>query len=51
MQKKTGLILKLIVLCIIDTIIPVPIMGSTLVYVVLTRPSWFRDLVREVYGD
>ena len=50
MQKHTKLILTLAALCLIDLIIPIPILGLMLVYVVLEKPAWFRDLVHEVYG-
>lgn len=50
MQKQTKLVLILVALCLIDLVIPIPILGLMLVYVVLEKPVWFRDLVREVYG-
>jgi len=49
-QKQSKLVLKLAVLCLVDLVIPVPILGLILVYVVLEKPAWFRDLVQEVYG-
>lgn len=51
MSKRTQLLLTLIVLCLIDIVIPIPILGLLLVNVILTRPPWFRNLVHEVYGD
>ena len=50
MQKQTKLVLILVALCLIDLVIPIPILDLMLVYVVLEKPVWFRDLVREVYG-
>ena len=50
MQKQTKLVLILVALCLIDLVIPIPILGLMLVYVVLEKPVWFRDLVSEVYG-
>lgn len=42
----------LIALSLMDAIIPLfPIAGILLIYVVLERPSWFLDLVRELYGQ
>jgi len=38
------------VLCVVDLVVPIPILGLVLVYVVLEKPVWFRDLVQEVYG-
>jgi hypothetical protein len=49
-QKQTKLVLILVALCLIDLVIPIPILGLMLVYVVLEKPVWFRDLVSEVYG-
>ncbi|MFQ5858830.1 MAG: hypothetical protein ACE5LU_24790 [Anaerolineae bacterium] len=39
----------LIPLTFVDAIIPVPIVGVILLYVILVRPLWFSNLVREVY--
>ncbi len=50
MRKQSKLILVLAVLCLIDLVIPVPILGLILIYAVLEKPDWFRDLVQEVYG-
>lgn len=40
----------LIVLAIVDIFIPVPILALILIYVVLKKPRWFTELVREIYG-
>jgi len=50
MNLRTKLILVLIILCLVDTVIPVPILGLVLIHVILARPPWFRELVHEVYG-
>jgi len=49
-EKQTKLLLTLAALCLIDLVIPIPILGLMLVYVVLEKPTWFRNLVHEVYG-
>ena len=46
-QNKTILIL--ILLGLVDILIPIPIIGLILVYVVIQKPSWFMDLVQEIY--
>ena len=51
MDEKTKLLAGLGVMMIIDIFIPVPIIGLILVYVVLQRPPWFMNLVREVYKE
>ena len=38
------------VICVVDVVIPIPILGLILIYVVLQRPSWFADAVGEIYG-
>jgi putative effector of murein hydrolase LrgA (UPF0299 family) len=49
MTKKTRSLIALIVLSLVDAVIPVPIVGIILIFVLLQKPSWFQDLVREVY--
>lgn len=49
-KKQSQLILTLCVLCAIDLVVPIPILGLVLIYVVLEKPAWFREWVQEVYG-
>ena len=49
MSIKSKSLIVLIILCIMDVAIPIPILGMTLIYVVLQRPPWFSDVVRELY--
>ena len=49
MSIKTKSLLILIFLGIIDVVIPIPILGVILIYVVLQRPLWFANVVREIY--
>ncbi len=42
-------LILLIILCITDVVIPVPILGVTLIYIVLQKPLWFTDAVSKIY--
>ncbi len=44
------ILIALIILCLVDVVIPVPILGLILIYVVFQRPSWFMELVSEIYN-
>ena len=46
-QSKT--ILFLIISGIIDVVIPIPILAVVLIYVAVSKPPWFADVVREIY--
>ena len=50
MSPKTRVLVNLIALSIIDVVIPLPIVACILIYVVLRRPAWFTDMVRDIYG-
>ena len=50
MHIKTKTLITLVLLCVIDVIIPIPILGGILVYVVVRRPAWFAQAVRDIYG-
>jgi len=49
MNIRTKSILVLILLGMIDIAIPIPIIGLLLIYVIIQKPSWFQDLVQEIY--
>jgi len=49
MNIKTKALVFLIILGIIDMVIPLPIMGVILMYVVFQKPPWFADVVSEIY--
>ncbi len=51
MSPKTQVLITLIALALIDVILPVPIVALILIYVVLQRPTWFTDMVRDIYGS
>jgi hypothetical protein len=50
MSTTTKTLLFLIVLCLVDVVIPVPILGLILIYVVFQRPPWFMEMVSEIYN-
>jgi hypothetical protein len=49
MNIRTKSILVLILLGIVDVVIPIPIIGLMLIYVIVQKPSWFLDLTQEIY--
>lgn len=46
---RTKSILVLILLGMVDVVIPIPIIGLMLIYVIVQKPSWFLDLAQEIY--
>ena len=50
MSIKTKTLIFLIILGILDMVIPIPILGVVLIYVVFQRPPWFMDIVSEIYN-
>jgi len=51
MSIASKLLISLILLGIIDVIIPIPIVGVILIYVILKKPPWFREMVRAIYNE
>ncbi len=49
MKTQTKVLMYLITLALVDTVIPVPITGIVLLYVLYQKPDWFKELVDEVY--
>jgi hypothetical protein len=49
MNIKTKTLLGLVMIGLIDMVIPVPILGIVLFYVVLQKPPWFPEMVSEIY--
>ena len=41
----------MLVLAVIDIVIPLPICGAILIYVLLQKPPWFRRLVSAIYNE
>ena len=50
MNAKSKTIILLIVLCLVDIVIPIPIIGIILIYVVFQQPSWFKDMFNDIYN-
>lgn len=51
MTIKTKILIALLLLCLVDTVIPLPILGIILIYVLLQRPPWFKNVIAEIYGE
>ena len=49
MKTRTKTLLILIPLAILDALIPLPIVGFLLLYILISRPLWFLKLVREIF--
>ena len=50
MPLITKLLIYLLSFAILDLMIPLPIVALLLIYVLLEKPRWFYDLVKQVYG-
>jgi hypothetical protein len=48
-MTNTKLLAILVAFCLLDIIIPIPILGILLIYIVYDRPAWFMDMVQEIY--
>ena len=51
MKTGTKILLYLISLSLVDAVIPVPIIGIILIYILYQKPDWFRELVNDIYGN
>ena len=49
MKTSSKILIYLILFAIVDTIIPVPITTIILIYVLLEKPDWFKNLVLQIY--
>ena len=50
MSPRTQILIYVFLLILVDTIpLPLPVTALILLYVVLQRPVWFTDMVRQVY--
>lgn len=51
MKSNTQLLLWVVVLGLVDAIVPFfPVLALLLIYVILEKPPWFMDRVRELYA-
>lgn len=49
MTLKTQCLIGLSGLALVDIIIPIPILGIILIFVVIQKPTWFQNIVRDLY--
>ena len=49
MKPNTRILIYLIVLAFLDMIIPIPFTALVLIYVILEKPPWFKNLVTDIY--
>ena len=49
MTLRTQFLIYLVGLSIVDIVIPIPIVGLILIFVILQKPPWFKQLVCELY--
>ena len=50
MKIRTRALLALLLFAVRDSVIPIPIVASILVYALLARPSWFVELDQHIYA-
>ncbi|MBS1214707.1 MAG: hypothetical protein H6R26_3324 [Proteobacteria bacterium] len=50
MRAKTESVILLTIFMILD-ILPIPVLALVLLYVIFTRPPWFRSLVNRLYHE
>lgn len=49
MTVNTKSLITLTLLALVDVVIPIPVTGLILIYVILQQPVWFMGIVQEVY--
>ena len=49
MKTSTKILVYLVFIALADGIIPVPIAALLLIYVLYQKPSWFKEIVLEIY--
>ena len=50
MSTRIKYLIVLILLMVLDTL-PVPILGFIAMHVIISRPTWFREVVRKLYEE
>ena len=50
MLLRNQCILGLILFAVIDAIIPIPFAEIILLYILIKRPNWFREMIDRVYS-
>jgi hypothetical protein len=51
MKIHTKIMIYLSILALLDMVIPIPFTALMLIYVIVEKPAWFRDLVTEIYNS
>jgi hypothetical protein len=51
MTLKTQCLIGLTGLALVDIIIPIPILGAILIFVVIEKPAWFQNIVSDLYKE
>ena len=51
MKTRTKIIIYISVLALLDMVIPIPFTALILIYVILEKPPWFMDFVKEIYSS
>ncbi|MBN2010001.1 hypothetical protein JW960_11715 [candidate division KSB1 bacterium] len=49
MKTQNQLLIYLLVLAVLDLVIPFPITAVILIYVIFTKPAWFKQYVDDIY--
>ena len=50
MRLKTKIFIFLVILALVDIVIPIPFAAILLLYVLIEKPVWFKQIVDGVYG-
>ena len=51
MKTNKKIIIYLSILALLDMVIPIPFTALLLIYVILEKPAWFRNLVTDIYNS
>jgi len=49
MTTQRKILIYLLILAVLDAIIPIPFTTIFLIYILFEKPSWFLDLVKQIY--
>jgi hypothetical protein len=50
MSRQAQLLTSVVILGLIDALVPFfPILALILIYVIVDKPTWFLEMVRELY--
>jgi hypothetical protein len=51
MKTNRKIMIYLSILALLDMIIPIPFTALMLIYIILEKPAWFRNLVTDIYNS